>query len=262
VGLLSYRATLLVVEHVYRELPPPPSLAAHLRCLWFETTGDRHDAEPMRVLPDGCIDVVWVAGDQPRMVGTATQWVFPGIPPGSSLVGARFAPGMAAGLLGAPAHVLANLEVPLTELWGRGSLDIDRRFDESGNVTAGLDEIERLLTWRLARIDEAGDRLVTAAAQVLVGEPGTPLDVLVDRSGLSSRQLRRRFEAAIGYGPKTFQRVMRFRRWLRLVEASPDDRRSLADLAAEAGYADQAHLTREVARLAGLPPAALLNESG
>src|SRR6185436_19981456 len=102
------------------------------------------------------------------------------------------------------------------------------------------------------------DRIVTSAADVLLRDPESALGDLADRTGLSDRQLRRRFEAAIGYGPKMFQRIARFRRWLGLAQATPPDGRRLVDLAAEAGYADQPHLTREVTRLAGLPPAALL----
>jgi transcriptional regulator GlxA family with amidase domain len=73
---------------------------------------------------------------------------------------------------------------------------------------------------------------------------------------VSERQLRRRFDAAVGYGPKTLQRVLRFRRVIDLLTAAPGAT-DLADLAVLAGYADQAHLTRETTRLAGLPPAAL-----
>jgi AraC-like DNA-binding protein len=88
------------------------------------------------------------------------------------------------------------------------------------------------------------DPLVRAAAT------GTPRQQL----GIGDRQLRRRFLDAVGYGPKTLERILRFQRFLRLAGADPD----LARLAVEAGYADQAHLTRECTRLAGLPPAQLL----
>jgi transcriptional regulator GlxA family with amidase domain len=71
--------------------------------------------------------------------------------------------------------------------------------------------------------------------------------------GLSERQLRRRFHAAAGYGPKTLQRVLRFRRFL--AACNPD----LARAALDAGYADQSH---ECTRLAGRPPAALLAQRG
>jgi methylphosphotriester-DNA--protein-cysteine methyltransferase len=68
--------------------------------------------------------------------------------------------------------------------------------------------------------------------------------------------LRRRFEQAAGYGPKTLQRVLRFRRLIRQLTVAPE-RPELASLAIRLGYADQSHLTRETTRLAGLPPAAL-----
>jgi AraC-like DNA-binding protein len=72
--------------------------------------------------------------------------------------------------------------------------------------------------------------------------------------GVSERQLRRRFEDAVGYGPKTLARVLRFQRFLALAAGGGD----LARLALSAGYADQAHLTRECRRLAGRTPVALL----
>jgi methylphosphotriester-DNA--protein-cysteine methyltransferase len=73
---------------------------------------------------------------------------------------------------------------------------------------------------------------------------------------LSERQLRRRFEHAVGYGPATLARVQRFQRFLAHAQRTPTA--PLARLAADAGYADQAHLARECRRLAGLPPRALL----
>ncbi len=72
----------------------------------------------------------------------------------------------------------------------------------------------------------------------------------------SPRQLHRRFVAAVGYGPKTFQRVLRLQRVLALVARSR--RESLAALAAEAGYADQAHMSRELRALTGQSPSVLL----
>jgi len=110
----------------------------------------------------------------------------------------------------------------------------------------------------LARLRDAGepDRLVLAAADWL-GRPGTCVSALGRLLGIGERQLRRRFDGAVGYGPKVLDRVLRFQR---LVAAAPaiaagDD--ALARVAAELGYADQAHLTRECKRLSGLTPARL-----
>lgn len=72
--------------------------------------------------------------------------------------------------------------------------------------------------------------------------------------GLSERQLRRRCLSAFGYGPKTLQRVLRFQRPLRLAR----DGVPFADVAARGGFADQAHLSREVRELSGRTLSALL----
>ena len=70
------------------------------------------------------------------------------------------------------------------------------------------------------------------------------------------RRLRRRFERSVGYGPRTLQRALRFQRFLACAQQGGQ----LARLAADAGYADQAHLTRECGKLAGLTPTALARQ--
>jgi AraC-like DNA-binding protein len=125
---------------------------------------------------------------------------------------------------------------------------------EHGHYIAGAGPRDR----RRDRLPPAGDLdgLVRAAA-IKAATPRTAVERLAFDLGLGERQLRRRFDGAVGYGPKTLQRVLRFQRFLALARdagATAD----LADLAFAAGYADQAHLTRECRRLAGLPPAALL----
>lgn len=86
--------------------------------------------------------------------------------------------------------------------------------------------------------------------------PVVPVSKVAWDLGISERQLHRRCVAAVGYGPVLLRRVLRFRRVVSQIDAGGalDD---LAGLAAAAGYADQAHLTRESRELAGLPPAAL-----
>ena len=105
---------------------------------------------------------------------------------------------------------------------------------------------------RLAAELAAAERdAAVEAAVARLADPRARVEALARELGLSERQLRRRFHAAAGYGPKTLQRVLRFRRFL----AGP--REDLARAALDAGYADQAHLAREVARLAGTSPTRL-----
>ena len=112
----------------------------------------------------------------------------------------------------------------------------------------------------LARSSEAKDLDALVAEVVRLLYPRTTRGV----SGLSSvlwiseRQLRRRVIAGLGYGPKALHRTLRFQRFLALAHVRSGNGYNLADLAAEAGFADQAHLTRESARLSGFTPRALL----
>ena len=83
--------------------------------------------------------------------------------------------------------------------------------------------------------------------------PGAPLIPWLGRAlAMSERTLRRRFDDAFGYGPKTLDRILRYQRFRKLASSAP--RSSTAQLAVEAGYADQAHLVRESRRLTGETP--------
>jgi AraC-like DNA-binding protein len=242
----------------YRELAPPPALAPYVVCLWSQEITGPADAGAYRqpVLPDGCTDIVFTGG---RLVvaGPATRpfTTLPG--PGSTSVGVRFRPGAAPPLLGASAAELRDLEVPLDGVWSRPGRTLAERLAETPDVTARLDLLAGVLAGRRADAP-AADPVATGVARLLALHPGASLPWLADQVGLSERQVRRRVEEAVGYPPRTLGRILRFQRFLAAWRALPPDHRDLARLAAEAGYADQAHLTRETRRLAGLPPAALL----
>jgi transcriptional regulator GlxA family with amidase domain len=88
------------------------------------------------------------------------------------------------------------------------------------------------------------DQMTSAAIAWLSQRSHGRIEQLSDWIGFSNRQLRRRFSAAVGYGPKMFQSVLRFQRLLHLA-GNKNAPRNLARLSADAGYADQAHMTRE-----------------
>jgi AraC-like DNA-binding protein len=84
---------------------------------------------------------------------------------------------------------------------------------------------------------------------------------VADEVGYSRRHLGNLLRAEVGLTPKEYQRVARFEhRRSRLIAAATAGRPSLADVAVRAGYADQAHLTREWVRLAGCTPSTWLAE--
>jgi AraC-like DNA-binding protein len=214
-------------------MAPPPDLAAHVACVW--TSVSRGGV----IFPDGCVDIVW-RGDRLVVAGPATGPLEGGVPVGAPVFGVRFRLGAAGAALGLPAEEFLDGTVPLGELWG---IECEERVASGG--------VEALVQVVREHVVEPLDPLARAAA-LRLARPGARVAELGASLGMSERQLRRRFADAVGYGPKTLARVLRFQRFLAL---GPGD---LASLAFAAGYADQAHLTRECRRLSGRTPAELV----
>lgn len=240
----------------YRELAVPPALAPWVRCLWELTV--QGEGGPGWVVPDGFMDLV-ASGPELQLAGPDTRPWPVRRRPGAVAVGVRFHPGAGPALLGPPASELRDSQVAPDALWGRDGRELAERVAESASPAARLEAMVAGLAGRLGDA-AAPDPLVAAAVAWLERDPAAAARVgaLGPAVGLGERQLRRRFLAGVGYGPKTLARVLRFQRLLALLQASPDARPSLAEAAFRSGYADQAHMTAECTRLAGRSPAALV----
>jgi AraC-like DNA-binding protein len=239
----------------YRELAPPPALAPWVRCLWELTVPG--PGGPDRVVPDGFMDLV-AYGPSVTLAGPDTGPWPVRRRAGAVAVGVRFHPGAAPSLLGPPAVELRDTRVTLDQLWGRAGAELAERTLAAPSPAARLAVMVAGLT---ARLDDAGrpDPLVVAAVARLEADPAAAARVsgLGPALGLGERQLRRRFLAGVGYGPKTLARVLRFQRLLALLRDDRPARPGLAEVAVQAGYAEQAHMTAECVRLAARSPAAL-----
>ncbi|MFJ3909437.1 helix-turn-helix domain-containing protein [Streptomyces vinaceus] len=201
------------------------------------------------VLPDGCMDLLWVGG-RLLVAGPDTGPHPAGEVQGGArglVSGVRFAPGTAPALLGVPAHELRDRRVELADLWPEPEVRaLAERMSAYEDPGAGLERLARSRAGRSAPHDPLASRV---AAGLRSGESVAAVAAVV---GLGPRQLHRRSLDAFGYGPRTLGRVLRLQRALELA------RRGLpqAEVAHRAGYADQAHLAREFRALAGTTPGA------
>ncbi|NUS64923.1 MAG: helix-turn-helix transcriptional regulator [Saccharothrix sp.] len=216
--------------HVYAERPFPG-----LACAWRRTTSS---AAVGRVVPDGCTDIIYsAASGRVFVAGPDTVGHVTSMEPGT-LFGVRFGPGLGPSAFGVPAVELRDLRVPLSEVWGPSA-----RLEDA--LGAAEDPCEVLASAALARLRETPPDPVVG---VIASSSGSVGD-LARSLGLSTRQLHRRSLAAFGYGPKVLHRVLRFDRAVKLAW----DGVPFAEIAHRTGYADQAHLSREVRELAGVP---------
>ncbi|HVK23354.1 MAG TPA: AraC family transcriptional regulator [Actinokineospora sp.] len=217
----------------YQEFPAArPGIA----CVWQRTLDV---PATHRIVPDGCADVIWhretgrlfVAGpDTVAQVGASA--------PGT-LVGLRFEPGAVA--VGVPADAIRDGRVDLAD-FRRDAAELAERLAHSP------DPHQVLLDAFPAQVDP------TVAAIRRFARRGGKVREIADVIGIGERQLHRRSVAAFGYGPKVLHRVLRFDRALRSIRAG----RAAANVAYDCGFADQAHLAREVKALAGTTLTGLL----
>ena len=238
----------------YREFRPHRAVAEYLLCFWTQTVHPSSELA-QRVLPDCCVDIILMNG-VPMVIGPWTESFVANLPPGTNILGARCHPGLASGLLGIPASELLNQSVPLSEVWGSTEAARFAGIADEATLLARMLAMEAALIRRMAD-SRPIDRAIRAAIRWIAQHPNGRVEQLSEWLGTSSRQLQRRFLVSAGYGPKMFQSVLRFQRLLNDARRSGTCR-TLADLAAHAGYSDQAHMTREVQRFAGCSPAMLL----
>lgn len=214
-----------------------------MACLW---ESDALVAGTQRVIPDGCVDLVWL-GRHLLVVGADTEpvmWAAVGERAG----GLRLRPGVAARVLGVPADEVRDRQLPLSELWPAVA-DWPAR-PETADSGARL----RMLTEAVLHRKAEPDPLVGAAIRRLV-VPRARVSAVAADLGVSERQLNRRVTAAAGYGPKFLARIARLRRLVAV------DAESLAERAYAAGYSGQAHMTDEVRHLTGLTPVRFLEDA-
>jgi AraC-like DNA-binding protein len=238
-----------------------------LACTWSRTTPAQAaaGASVVNVVPDACADIMWHRESGRLFVAGPDTRAHPFSLSGGSLAGVRFRPGRAPAGLGVPASAVRDARVDLDDLW---PADRVRRLADDLAATTSALAAEQVLAGAVAGAgaewDPAAPRLLDLVSR------GERVAAVADALGWSERQLHRRSLAAFGYGLKVLQRVVRFDRAMRLARRarsapgqggsgrSGSGRSGLASVAYEAGYADQAHLAREVRTLAGVPMTALL----
>jgi AraC-like DNA-binding protein len=261
----------------YQEIAPSTRFAELVECYW--AVSGRVSAGRgawNRVLPDGCMDVIVNVGDPtedgtgvnaPRsyavgMMRAAIRVRHTGL---ADVVGIRFRPGGAASFLAVPARELTDSTVPLEDV-APGAVDLESKVHAAGDEGPG-NGVERLHA-RLPVLESwlgdryrptARDRVVLAIASGLERTRGCArLAGLRAPLGVSERTLERRFAAHVGGSPAELRTALRVRE--AATRLSRDPTTSLAGLAVRCGYHDQAHLTREFRRLAGITPAAYARE--
>jgi AraC-like DNA-binding protein len=249
----------------YRQYPVPEPLRHHVACLWRLSDADPSTGT-QTIYPDGYCELIVHLRTPPRCWDAAGGWhdqavtlfaaqrvtaVKLAISAPLDCVGLRLQP--------AASDMIASKTLPalrdrIVDLAG-----LDRAFSKSlraaaRSFVAGSDAaLWRLMTRRSVshRLDA---RIGNAVERLQISKGMTRIDAAARTAGMSIRGFQTRFRSRVGLAPKEFARLMRLQATLRALD---DGDASLCEVAADSGFADQAHATRDVRRITGLTPAKL-----
>jgi AraC-like DNA-binding protein len=174
--------------------------------------------------------------------------------------GVRFRAGCFRPFWRAPISELTNRVVPAVRIFGPEADETHRaimRADAACDALADADAVmtgqaESLLCSLRPERDPAAERAAAMVARI-TADPGLRrVDELATASGMTARSLQRLFADYVGVSPKWVMRRARLHE--AAARADGGELVDWAELAADLGYADQAHLTRDFTATIGIPP--------
>src|SRR5882672_2143831 len=244
---------------VYQELIPHRALQPFVDRFWTRTGPAAPHADPIRILPDGCIDIIvdCMRGGTGSVVGALTRALVFAPDMAVRLVGVRFRPGGAVPFLRIPADELTDTRCPCADL---GVVDlVPPGLAQIDNVARAARRFEASLLAKATRLAPPDPR-VQYALQAIFAPSSPAIDQLARRLGWSRQHLARMMRAHVGVGPKHLARTARLQRAVMLLQRQPQA--NVADVAAATGYFDQAHMAGDFRALVGASPRSVLDARG
>lgn len=243
---------------MYKEYPPNLHLQHLIETYWV-ADGLIENAIAQRILPDGCVDIIFDFGSHsvqtglPKLVGTMTSLLEISYQPGRvRMMGIRFAPAGITAFTRIPISMITNqnIELPLTETLFDNSF-----YERLPDMESMQERIWYINTYFLARMHKLylPDRQISYAVSLIQNNNGhLAVREIAGEVCLSERQFERKFKATIGISPKAFSNIMRFRSVRRYMETHPNE--SMYEIAIACGYHDHSHMNKEFQRLGSISP--------
>ncbi|MFT3738773.1 MAG: helix-turn-helix transcriptional regulator [Breznakibacter sp.] len=247
---------------VYREYQPHVMLDRYVETYWT-VQGFLDEGEYHRVLPDGCVDIIFsfTANNHPsgllpfvpNVVGTMTCYSQGYYPSDVDFLGIRFKPAGITAFIRSPINEFTDRRIDLALV--DGSLFDDYfHMDLPGKTSVGekIEHIDAYFIRKLKYVFGLEPQIVHAV-DLIKRTKGllSPTDI-ASKVCLSPRHFERKFKSAVGISPKTFSKVTKFGHSISYLKKHPGE--SLFSVAVDCGYYDHAHMIREFQFMSGSSP--------
>ncbi len=255
---------------LYKEYNISPALQPFVKVIWsMESDTPAFDSGPgtMRILPDTCVELVVHFKDpyktifadnttslQPQSMIVAQMKSFIEIRPQgkTGIFAVRFSAYGARHFLGMPMHEVANGETPLSYVWKNLATEIEERIFSATNNDIRCNILQQYLLTLLAKNGRHDTAIDFCLTEIYQSHGQISVEALAYNTGISNRQLVRRFNNCVGLSPKEFSRITKFIHALNFMNRFPE--KSLTEVGYDCGYYDQAHFIRDFKEYSGLTP--------
>jgi AraC-like DNA-binding protein len=251
----------------YKTWAPNLSLAHFIKCFWTLEAPANVSQERQRIVPDGCMEMIFHYGDlfyqyledgtkvtQPRsfVFGQITKPLEIGPSGKTGVIAARFHPDGFIPFSTMEIKAMDNCAVSLWELYGEQGNVLEQDVLSSTATAERIEKIEIFLLSKL-RSPKGIDALAKSSVDLLLQSKGqVTIDSLAEQLKSNRRQLERKFVTTIGLSPKQLSKIVRLQSTLKMIEQK--NFKSLTALAHEGGYFDQAHFIKDFKEFTGLSP--------
>jgi AraC-like DNA-binding protein len=252
----------------YQTFPPHSDLASLVKCYWTLEVPADTSAQRQLILPDGCIEMIFILGDdikryttedefiiQPRemVLGQITQPFF--IEPTGYVnsFAIRFYPYGIANFVPTPIKLLANKETPIGLLFGDApSKALGQRMQRASDTRERIEIAEDFLLNKLTEKATIDNIVKTTIDAMILSNGSTSINTILKDHLSKRRQLERKFTKQVGISPKQLGKVIRLQTVLKMLLSQPSE--SLTKIAYESEYYDQAHFIRDFKEFTGTNP--------
>lgn len=258
----------------YQTFQPQSNLSSIVKCYWTLEVEAGADTPKQRILPDGCIELFFILGDDVRRFVSESDFI---IQPREMVLGqitepyfiqptgyvnsfaVRFYPYGFANLVAIPINLLANKETALELLFGKELSD-----SLAHKIITASDTQQRIRIVEDFLLERIKDRttitaIVKSTVEALISAKGSSSINSILKNDLSKRrQLERMFSSQIGISPKQLAKVIRLQAVLKMLLDKEEG--SLTQIAYERDYHDQAHFTKDFREFTGTSPKHFLGD--
>lgn len=233
----------------YREIAPSSGASHLVFSFWeFTTAAEDFGAIEHEIFPDGCISLVYHRNEKFNLQriffnGLTLESITAPVFPTDIYWGMRISPAACARVLRLTPEDFRTIRMTEAERFPHLTIGLLEKLNACENFDEAIAVFENQLTV-LSFGREFCDEKIAQALKIIEETSGEiKIAELAARLNISTRQLERRFKKSSGLSPKQFARSRRIR--ATAVDLVENNATNWANRAAEMGFTDQSHLTRE-----------------